>query len=347
MKGRLKLQKKSWLIFSFILVFILILNGCSGNNNSDSEYVIQIGTENPEDHPMTKATMKFKDIVEEKSDGRIEVEAYPNNQLGNQTEQNEATRDGRIQATYSGMSFIGGNFEPKYNVFSLPFIITRENLDDAFELLDGEVGEELTSSLEESGMTTLGYANLGFRNITNSKHKISDPEDLEGIKIRLQSNPVHIDTFETLGAETATIDFAEVYSGLQQGVIDAQENPLDIIYTNNLYEVQDYLTVSGHFFDFAGIWFNKEYFDDLPEDLQGVLLESGQEAVEYHRETYLKEEDEYLNKLEDEGMEINELTEDEIQKFQEAVEPVYQDFLNDAEDKELSEKILSELDVDY
>src|SRR5699024_2926868 len=137
------------------------------------------------------------------------------------------------------------------------------------------------------------------------------------------------------------------YSGLQQGVIDAQENPLDIIYTNNLYEVQDYLTVSGHFFDFAGIWFNKEYFDDLPEDLQGVLLESGQEAVEYHRETYLKEEDEYLNKLEDEGMEINELTEDEIQKFQEAVEPVYQDFLNDAEDKELSEKILSELDVDY
>src|SRR5699024_6883590 len=263
MKGRLKLQKQSWLIFSFILVFILILNVCGGNNNSDSEYVIQIGTENAEDHPMTNATMKFKDIVDEKSDGRIEVEAYTNNQLGNQTEQSEATRDGIFQATYSGMSFIEGNFEPKYNVFSLPFIITRENLDDAFELLDGELGEELTSSLEESGMTTLGYANLGFRNITNSKHKISDPEDLEGIKIRLQSNPVHIDTFETLGAETATIDFAEVYSGLQQGVIDAQENPLDIIYTNNLYEVQDYLTVSGHFFDFAGIWFNKEYFDDL------------------------------------------------------------------------------------
>ncbi|NEU31818.1 TRAP transporter substrate-binding protein [bacterium LRH843] len=346
------MMKKIFLFTMLALLSLLVITGCGGSNKAnkssegDGEYTIRIGTSNPPEHPMSRSMEKFKELVEEKSEGRIKVNTFPNSQLGNQTEMNEGTKNGTITASYSGMSYIAGNFEPNFNTLSLPFLITRDNLDKAFELLDGEIGAELTEYLERSGITALGYSNIGFRHLTNSVREIRSPEDLQGIKIRLQPNKIHIDTFNELGASPVALDFAEVYTGLQQKVIDAQENPFDIIATSNFHEVQDYLTLTGHFFDFAAIWFNKEYFDNLPADLQDVLMEAGKETAVFHRQLYLDEEESYLNQLKEAGMQVYEPTPEEIQRFQEVAKPVYEKYLNEAEDRDLAERILKELGVE-
>ena len=346
-------MRKLFLGIMVALASLVVIAGCSESEKTNSasagkqEFEIRIGSGNPPEHPMSRSMEKFKELTEEKSEGRIKVSTFPNGQLGSQTEMNEGTQNGTITASFSGVSYIAGNFEPNYNTLSLPFLITKDNLDKAFEMLDGEIGAELTKSLEKTGLTVLGYSNIGFRHLTNSVREIKRPEDLKGIKIRLQPNKVHIDTFKQLGASPVSLDFAEVYTGLQQKVIDAQENPFDIIATNNFSEVQDYLTLTGHFFDFAAIWFNKEYFDSLPEDLQKVLLEAGKEATVFHRKLYLEEEASYLNKLKEQGMQVYEPTAAEIKQFQEASKPVYKKYLEETENRELAEKILRELNVEF
>lgn len=354
-------MKKKFFNLSLVLAFVLLLlAACGGkpastdtNNETNSsnngaeqevkpEYTLRFGGSQPEDNLEFLTMKKFKEIAEEKSNGRIKVEVYPSNQLGTMVEMNESVRNNTQGLTYTSIAYIGGNYVSNLNALAMPFLITRDNLDHAYDLLDGEIGEALQVKLNEIGYQNLGYGPLGFRNITNSKHPIKTPDDLEGIKIRLQPNPVHLDTFETLGANPVGMDFAEVYSGLQQNVIDAQENPLSIIYDNKFTEVQDYLTVSGHFFDIYGMWMSKKIYDDLPEDLQKVVDEAGRDSIQFHRDEYFKNEEEKLELLQSE-IEIHILTPEEIELFREKANPVYEKFLNETDDKEFAEKVFSEL----
>lgn len=335
------------IVTAFLCLLVISIVGC-GNTEKDSnekegsgkaEFTIKLGASQPADHPMTTTMNKFKEIVEKNSDGKVSVEVYPANQLGSQVEMNEGVQSGTVTMTYSSIAYMGGNYNPNYNALLLPFLVTKENVEQSYAALDGEIGKELADQMDDIGIIPLGYGPIGFRHITNSVHPIKTPKDLEGIKIRLQPNDVHIQTFETLGANPVAMDFSEVYSALQQHVIDAQENPIDIIYTNKFYEVQDYLSLTGHFYDYAGLWMNKEYFDQLPEDLQKVVNDAGLEAVKFHRDLYVEKEDEYLEKLKAEGMEIYEPTAEELKMFQEVSAPVYDKFLNETEDKEFVKNV--------
>lgn len=304
-----------------------------------ADYTIRLGASQPPDHPMTATMNKFKEVAEKESGGRIKVEVYPANQLGSQVQMNEGVKSGLVTMTYSSIAYIGGNYEPKYNSLMLPFLVRKDNVDKAWAALDGDLGKELQGSLAKIGIKPMGYGPIGSRHITNSKREIKAPADLGGIKIRLQPNKVHIDTFKTLGANPTAMDFSEVYSALQQGVIDAQENPIDIIATNRFNEVQKYLSLTGHFYDFAGLWMNKAYYDKLPAELQKVVSHASQEAMQFHRKLYNDKEAGYLEGLKKAGMQVYQPTPEELKKFQAASDPVYAKFLGEAKDKAFVQKV--------
>jgi len=310
-----------------------------GTSAFAADFTIRLGASQPADHPMTATMNRFKEVAEKESAGRVKVEVYPANQLGSQVQMNEGVKSGLVTMTYSSIAYIGGNYEPKYNSLMLPFLVRKDNVDKAWAALDGELGKELQQTLERVGIKAMGYGPIGSRHITNSKREIKVPADLAGIKIRLQPNKVHIDTFKTLGANPTAMDFSEVYSALQQGVIDAQENPADIIATNRFNEVQKYLSLTGHFYDFAGLWMNKAYYDKLPADLQKVVTHASQEAMKFHRKLYTEKEAGYLEGLKKAGMQVYQPSAEELKKFQTATEPVYAKFMADAKDKAFVQKV--------
>jgi tripartite ATP-independent transporter DctP family solute receptor len=231
-------------------------------------------------------------------------------------------------------------------LFRSPFIISQENLEKAYSIADGNLMQEPNNGMEKKGFKVLGYYQLGFRNVTNSKRPIEKPADLAGVKIRLQPNELHMQTFRMLGANPTAMDWAEVFSALQQRVIDGQENPLDIIYTNKFYEVQKFLSLTGHFFDFAGFWMNKKYFDQLPADLQKVVSEAAIESIKYQRNLSNETTNDYLQKLRG-VMQVNEIKPQNLKEFQEKVGSIYKDYLSKTSDKAFAEKILNTLGVKY
>ncbi len=345
------------LISFFSLLGILII-GCSNQANSNDnkdgkeiskeenkpEFSLKFASTQPDGHPTAETQYKFKEIVEERSEGRIEVEVYTNGVLGDNVELNEAVQDGTVAITYGTTSYMGANFEPKYNVFELPFIIDESNIENAYELMDGEVGGKLSNALEKHGFKVLGYGRQGFRQLTNSKHPINSVEDLDGMDLRLQPNEIQLQAFRALGTNPSSLGFAELYSALQQGVIDAQENPVDIIYENNFYEVQEYLSLTSHVFAFTGFFMNNDLFNELPSDLQEIILEAGKETAQFQRELSASVESEYIDKLKEE-MEVNEVSPENLLGFKEIMKPIYKDFLSNAEDQEIVEKVYNALDV--
>ncbi len=334
-----RVKFKFWKAITLSTVVCVMAAASAGALAAGEKFTIRLGASQPADHPMTETMNKFKELVEKNSSGRIKVEVYPANQLGSQVQMNEGVKSGSVTMTYSSIAYIGGNYEPKYNSLMLPFLIRKDNVDKAWKALDGDLGKELAQTLEKVGIKPMGYGPIGLRNITNSKREIRTPADLKGIKIRLQPNAVHIDTFKTLGANPVALDFSELYSALQQGVVDAQENPIDIIATNRFNEVQKYLTLTGHFYDFAGLWMNKAFYDKLPADLQKVVSDASQRAVEFHRKLYNDKEAGYLDQLKKNGMQVYQPTAEQLNKFQATAEPVYGKFLAESKDKAFTLKV--------
>ena len=265
----------------FMLLVILVFS--FSTPVSAAKYTIRFSGAQPKGHPLTELQYKFKELAEKYSNGDIEVKVYHSGQLGGITEVNEAVRDGSVTMSMSSLTYLAGNYNAKFGVTNLPYLVNRKTVDKLFELMDGDFGARLSKELEKNNFKMLGYYQLGFRNITNSKRAVRTPKDLAGLKIRLQPNPVHIEAFRTLGANPIGMDWAEVYSAMQQGVIDGQENPVDIIYMNKFFEVQKYCTLSGHFFDLGGAYINLAYFNKLPKPMQDVVLKAGHEAMIFER----------------------------------------------------------------
>jgi tripartite ATP-independent transporter DctP family solute receptor len=265
----------------------------------------------------------FKKYVEEKSGGRIRVELYPNGQLGGDRQAIEAVQLGTIQMTIPAVAVLSG-FEPKFQVFDLPFLFRDKKA--AYAALDGALGQKLNALLLPIGLRNLAYAENGFRNITDNRGPIHKPEDLKGLKIRTMENPVHIATFKCLGANPTPMSFGELYTALQQKTVDAQENPIPLIYTTKFYEVQKYLTLSGHVYAATALLMNDKFFAGLPKDLQKIVQEGAERYRTEQRKMSDRQDREMLAQLKKAGMEINELTPAEKQVFVRATQPVYGEF---------------------
>jgi tripartite ATP-independent transporter DctP family solute receptor len=211
--------------------------------------------------------------------------------------------------------------DKRFDVWNLPWLYPSMAV--ANRVADGPMGELASRWLADKGIVALGIGVNGYRELTNSKRPISAPDDLKGIKFRVAGSKLYLETFKLLGANAVTMSFGEVFTALQQGVIDGQENPTAIIDSSRLYEVQKYLTLWNYSFDPLVLCINKRLFDGLSPADQKVIREAAREAVAYERQLSAEEEKRLPEELKKKGMQVNALTPQQIAVFRERVKPVY------------------------
>lgn len=280
---------------------------------------------------------KFKEVVEEKTNGEITVTVYADNALGADREVIEATQIGDIDITLSNPAPLAATYTDLL-LFDTPFLFdTRE---DAFEILDGEIGQEIAKGVESKNLKILSYPENGWRNLTANK-PVHTPEDLKGMKIRVMENNIQIATWKALGANPTPMAFNEVFTALQQGTIDAQENPVELIFDNKLNEVQSHLIMTKHMYNPLILAMNLDKFNSLNEEYQNIILEAAKAATEYERETAPKYEEESIKKIEeDKTTDLIELTDEERAAFKEAVQSVNDVVRDSMEHPELLDRTL-------
>lgn len=271
------------------------------------------------EHSSSLAMEVFKTEVEKLSEGAIEVNIFPAQQLGGASENVQAVKIGAIEMMWVGTAFLTRTV-PELELIGLPFqFATREQ---AFEVVDGPVGDALDEKMAAEGMTSMGYMELGFRQLTNNLKPVETIEDISGLKIRLQPNETHLATFRALGANPVAMDIKELYSALEQGVIDGQENPFAIINVAGYPEVQKYVSNTGHFFDFISVVANKDWFDGLDEETRALIGEAMDTAVAFQRELAMEQDAEALGKLTAAGMTYTEVSPELAAKLRELTAPV-------------------------
>lgn len=285
---------------------------------------IKIGHVEAEDRSTHQALVKyFKEPLEEKSGGSIKVDIHPNAALGGDAELTESVAMGTLDAALPSTSVLV-TYSPDFGVMDMPWLFSIP--EHAFAAMDGSMGQYFNEKLEAVGIHCLGYSYNGLRSMTNNVRPITKPEDLKGLKMRVMENQVFIDFFNTLGASATPMSFNELFTGLQQNTVDGQENPPSLIYASKFQEVQKYLSVTGHVNNFLGFIINKNFYDGLTEEQQKLVTEAAAEFVKQQRQMELDDTDLYVDKLEEEGMIVNRLTEDEIAVFKQALEPMYEKY---------------------
>lgn len=248
----------------------------------------------------------FTAKLAELTGGELTASTFPAHQLGGPKENVDQVRTGVIFGSWIGMAYLSRTI-PELEAVSLPFVY--KDRETAFRVIDGQVSELLNEKLAEKGFVGLGYMELGPRNVTNDRQPIKTIEDFKGLKIRLQPNETHLSTFREIGASPVAMGADEVYSALQQGVINGQENPFSIIATAKYDEVQGYLSDTGHFFDFIILTANKEKYDALSPEHQKALKESINYAIAWQREEAKRQDAESLAALQ-KTMEFTPISDD-------------------------------------
>lgn len=267
------------------------------------------------------AALKFKELVEQKTNGQVKIEVFPNASLGDERTLIEGMQLGTVDMGVITNGPIA-NFMPQIAVFEMPFIFASP--EEAYKVLDGEVGQKVLKSLESINLKGLAFAERGFRNLTNSKRPVNKPADVAGLKIRVMENPVYIDTFKALGANTVPMAWTECLTALQQGTIDGQENPVGVIYSFKLYESQKHLSLTKHTYAPATILMSKKVFDSLPKETRDILVKSAQEAAVHERKVNNDQMADQIKALKEKDMQIIE--QPDLASFQEAVKPVYEKY---------------------
>lgn len=267
------------------------------------------------------AATKFEELVEARTDGKVAIEIYPNASLGDERTLLEGMQIGTVDM---GVITNGpvANFVEQMAVFELPFLFPTPEA--AYGVLDGEIGQELLDRLADVNLKGLAYAERGFRSLTNSERAVNTPADLDGLRIRVMENPVYTDTFRELGANAIPMAWTEALTAMQQGTIDGQENPVNVVASFNLAETQNHMTLTRHTYAPALFVMGMPAWNQLPENAQEVIRQAAQEAAEHERQANAEMEAEQLTALADAGMEINETP--DLAAFQEAVAPVYEKY---------------------
>ena len=283
----------------------------------------------PFDNPAQACAAVFANLVKSDSNGAIEVELYPLNQLGSATEQVQMTRDGVIQATLSSTGALA-SYYPRIDVLNLPFAFTDNAA--TYEVFDGEFGMTLAADMEATlgDVVVLGFPDTGgFFAVTNSKKPIAELSDFEGIRIRTMTLPSHQTIMKALGAEAYPLAWGEVYSGLQTGVIDGQMNPVPIISFSNFSEVQKYLTLTNHLFSPYTFLLNKAFWDGLTADEQRILRYAAQSCVTASRglSRVIEASDRGLAGL-SQKIEVTALTPEQRAEMQAITQPAFEEHIS-------------------
>ncbi len=330
-------MKKLLVVFLSIFLAASLLTGCGGSKKTAEQAkpkakILRVGHTLTDDSHYGVGLKKFAELVKAKTKGAIEVQVYGNSKLGNERDLIEGIALGTVEMCLSSTGPLP-SFSKKFMVFDLPFIV--QDRDKFYPILDGKTGEDMLASLSTKGIKGLVFFENGFRHLTNSRKAVNSPADVEGLKVRVMENPVHLETFKVLGANPSPMPFGELFTALQQKTMDGQENPLIIIKTSKFYEVQKHLALTGHFYSPAVLMINEKLFKGFTADQQKAILAAAKEARDYERKFIMDNEKKTIEELKKAGMEITTPNKTEFQK---ATEAVYKKF--EAEiGKDLIEKI--------
>jgi tripartite ATP-independent transporter DctP family solute receptor len=289
----------------------------SGANAAD--YTIKLAHNGPEQHPFQNGALKFKEILEAKTNGAVEVQIFPAEQLGSEEETSQMVKQGTLACAVESAGGGLAPFVPEADLFNLPFIFS--DIDHFYRVVDGPIGDQIAGKVEDKlNSVFMGWWFSGVRNAWNGKLPVMKPEDLEGLKIRVMGSPVLIDTFNALGAQATPMSFGEVYTSLQQGVIDGAESDHVDLLVEKFYEVTKHVSLTGHMYLAAGLICGQKAFGKLPEDIQIAVRTAGAEATKAERNAMRDMTEDALAQLKEKGIKFHNV---DVELFRAKVKSVY------------------------
>jgi TRAP-type transport system periplasmic protein len=291
-----------------------------------------------EDQPKHAAALAFKKHVEEKSSGSLKVEIYPAGQLGNATTVMEGLRFGMVELAVVHDGGISGTYKA-FDIFALPYLFKNQKI--AWAVLDGPFGKEFADGmLKETGIRLMAYADNGIRHFTTSKKAITTPDDLKGMKIRVQPSPVFIELVKSLGASPSAIDWSELPAALSQGIVDGQENGVTNILAASLYQSQKHVTLDGHVYSLHAYLMSDAFYQGLSPEERKTVDEGVEIAKGIHRKLTSEQDMNAGKILAEKGMTVTDLTPAQIDVFRKIAQPAVQVHLEKESGKELVGKLI-------
>lgn len=304
-----------------------------GSDSATIRY--KVGTTTAPEGHYVKGLLEMQRLLEDYSDGEMTLDIYPNSQLGNERDMME-----NVGMAVQDMCLISTgpipNFVADFAVLDLPYIF--DSAEDAYEILDGEIGQDLLDQLDTQGIVGLGFWENGFRQVTNNQKEIVVPDDLKGLKIRTMENNIHIATYEELGATATPMAWSEIFTALQQGTVDGQENPIAIIESAKVYEVQKYCSLIDMFYSPTVLMISQSCYDGLSADQQDALQKAADEAKDWQRDYSQSYNQDAIALMEDAGVTITEV---DKEVWKEAVIKIYDNL--DSTGLKLNEELVNEL----
>jgi len=302
--------------------------------------MIRFGYGLNEDSNQGRAAKLLAEEVAKASGGKLKVRTFASASLGSDDQMQNALIGGAQEMMVGSTATLVG-ISKEMAVWDTPFLFTDPRQAD--QVLDGPVGRQVMDKLEEKGLVGLVYWENGFRNVTNSARPIEKLEDFNGIKLRVMPNPVFIDTFKRMGANAVPLPFSELFTALETKAVDGQENPYNTILSSKFYEVQKYLSVTNHVYSPWIVTVSKRWWDGLSATEQGILMDAAEKARDAEREDTRREASQALAALKERGMQINEVSPEEIQRMREQAQPAIQTVI-DAVGQELFDQVLAEVE---
>lgn len=308
---------------AMISLTVLLAAGCSTGKkgpDKDGVYKIKFGSTGNAQHQYTVYGQYFKEKVEELTKGKVQVEIYPNNALGNEREMAESVLLGTIEMCCVTSDGTLPSWVPETQILSIPYLFSNKK--EAYYVLDHTLQDYLEPKFEAKGAKHLAFAELGFRHFTNNIRPIKKAEDMNGLKIRVQEAPVWFALLHDLNATATPVPFAELYTALQQGMVDGQENPIASIASSKFYEVQKYMSLDGHTYAAGSAIINKKFYDSLPPEYQKAVDEAALYARDAQRNDINGKEAKMLADMKEAGLKVDEV---DVESFKKATENLYKE----------------------
>jgi tripartite ATP-independent transporter DctP family solute receptor len=302
-----------------------INGGLVGDHGS---HTLRMGIGLSESSPQFISSQYFGEILEQRTDGRITVNVFPNSQLGDDVQMLEMLQTGTLDMTYPSSSATTGYVE-ELAVFDLPFLLP--NREAAVAVMRSDVAQGMLDAFEGTGLKALTFSENGYRQLSNSARPVASPEDVagldvRGLSVRTMENPVHLAIWEALGANPTPMAFGELFSAMEQGVVDGQENPWSTILSSNFNEVQNYGTETRHVYTPFIMMLSERTWDRMAPEYQELVLEAARQSAEYQIQLSAEYDDWSRDQLTERGMEITSLNDEQLAAFQDAVQPVYEEW---------------------
>lgn len=348
-------MKKRIFAISIVLILAIVLTACGGSSSQSStpsggesgggDQVVELVLGGVTSDSAKEAVTFFAEKVAEYSNGTIKIIDFPDNQLGNDETRFEMTQTGECDISIGSTSSVAATYNDFY-IYDVPFMFLNKN--EVYDIgFNGEAGKQILNGLEELGLKGLAFWENGFRNLTTTNKEIKGIEDLNGLKIRTMENDIHLAAWKAMGANPTPMAFSELFTALQQGTVDGQENPIGIIVGNGFEEVQKYLVMTEHVYTPYYVVMNLDKYNSLTQEQKDALEKAMAEATLYQYERSQYYEDISIEDIEAAGCKVIKLTDEEKMPYKNAVEKI--DAVAMAKKKmarpELADKLVKELEA--